>query len=724
MPLPSRIKPIHKRIAAITAGVIIILVIVFGSIGYSKRENLLAAAISKAKSKAKDEYNLDVKIDSAHFTGLNKVAFGRITVVPQNRDTLLDIQHLEVAVKLMPLVLGDVKLAEVKLNDAFLQVVNKKGRRNFDFLFNKKKEDDEPKSKADLSVFANNLINQLLYKIPDNLDLKNFNVIYLDDNDEQNLLVKSAEIKGGKLSSNIIVNKNESVWHAVGDMEPSDKEFNIRLYADGKKLELPIIEKKLKLKLTADTIGTQLKEVTHSSGQTRIEGSWFIKNLLMNQPRIASNDIVVPDALLDAVLVVGENYVSLDSATTIHLKQIEAHPYIKYTLSPHKIYELKMSTDWLDAQALFNSFPTGLFESLEGTAVAGKLKYGLNLYLDSKLPDSVQFDSRLDKQNFRIVRFGKTDLRKLNDVFVYTPYEKGKPMSPRTVGPANRDYTSLNNIAPDLRNAVMAAEDPSFFKHHGFVEKAFRNSIATNFKEKKFARGGSTISMQLVKNAFLSREKTLARKVEEILIVWMIENTGTISKNRMYEVYLNIIEWGRNVYGIGEAARYYFDKRPSQLSLGESIYLASIVPSPKKGLYAFNGDGSLRSYLRGYFRLIGGSMARRGWTVPDSNAYGYYGVRLRESLRTGTPVDTTAADSNMILIDSLDMDEADRAGGGIKGFFQRLIKGDKDSTDRKQTAPAQKDTAKTPAQLRQERREQRRKEREERRKNGGGGLFN
>lgn len=714
MPLPSRIKPIYIRIAAIAAGVVIVALVILGSIGYSKRENLLSAAISKAKSKAKDEYNLDVKIDSAHFIGLNKVAFGRITVVPQGRDTLLDIQHLEVAVKMMPLILGNVKLADVKLSEAFLQVVNKKGKRNFDFLFNKKKEDDKPKSKADLSAFANNIINQVLYKIPDNLDLKNFNIIYLDDNDEQNLLVKSAEIKGGKLSSNIIVNKNESVWHAVGDMEPSDKEFNIRLYADGKKLELPIIERKLKLKLTADTIGTQLKEVTHTSGQTRIKGSWFVKNMLMNQPRIASNDIVVPDASLDAVLVVGENYVSLDSATTIHLKQIEAHPYMKYTLSPHKIYELKMSTDWLDAQALFNSFPTGLFESLEGTAVAGKLKYGLNLYLDSKLPDSVQFDSRLDKQNFRIVRFGKTDLRKLNDVFVYTPYEKGKPMSPRTVGSANRDFTPLNSISPDLRNAVMAAEDPSFFKHHGFVEKAFRNSIATNFKEKKFARGGSTISMQLVKNAFLSREKTLARKVEEILIVWMIENTGTISKNRMYEVYLNIIEWGRNVYGIGEASRYYFDKRPSQLSLGESIYLASIVPSPKKGLYAFNGDGSLRSYLRGYFRIVGNSMAKRGWTQPDSSAYGYYGVRLRESLRTGTPVDTTEADSNMIMIDSLDMDQA----GGIQGFFKRLIKGDKDSTAKKTPPPTVKDTVKTPAQQRQERREQRRIERDERRKNG------
>src|SRR5690606_41961669 len=106
---------------------------------------------------------------------------------------------------------------------------------------------------------------------------------------------------------------------------------------------------------------------------------------------------------------------------------------------------------------------------------------------------------------------------------------------------------------------------------NGFVEEAIRTSIATNYKEKAFKRGGSTISMQLVKNVFLSRNKTLVRKLEEILIVWLMESTRTVSKERMYEVYMNVIEWGRNVYGITEAARYYFGKHPSQLTLGESI---------------------------------------------------------------------------------------------------------------------------------------------------------
>jgi len=113
----------------------------------------------------------------------------------------------------------------------------------------------------------------------------------------------------------------------------------------------------------------------------------------------------------------------------------------------------------------------------------------------------------------------------------------------------------------------------------------------------------------------------------------------------MLEVYFNIIEWGNNVYGIGEASRYYFNKSPSELTIGEAIYLASIVPHPKTGLYSFQPDGTLRPYLLGYFNLIGNLMAGHGRAQQDSSGYGFYSVRLKESLRKEAPSDTTKADS-------------------------------------------------------------------------------
>jgi hypothetical protein len=393
-----------------------------------------------------------------------------------------------------------------------------------------------------------------------------------------------------------------------------------------------------------------MRGVNRSGDELEINGSWKVKNLLVNHSRISLNDVIVQDASLDADMVIGKNFISIDSTSTIHMKDIDIHPYIKYTLSPSKIYELKIFTDELDAQQLINSFPQGLFESLEGIQVAGKLQYNLDFYLDSEKPDDVIFNSRLKNAGFKVKKWGKTNLQKINGSFVYTPFEYGKPMRDIIIGPENPDYTPIDQISPYLKNALLTAEDPSFYSHNGFVEESIRKSISTNFKEKAFKRGGSTISMQLVKNVYLNRQKTLARKIEEILIVWIMENGHLSSKQRMFETYLNLIEWGRNVYGIGEASRYYFSKHPAELNIGESIFLASIVPKPKSGLYRFEGDGSLRSGLSSYFNFIGGIMARRGLTPPDSNYYGFYSVRLKESLRSGLPVDSLVADS--LLIDS------------------------------------------------------------------------
>jgi hypothetical protein len=294
------------------------------------------------------------------------------------------------------------------------------------------------------------------------------------------------------------------------------------------------------------------------------------------------------------------------------------------------------------------------------------------------------------------------------------------------VGPSNPDYTPLNEIAPDLRNALLTSEDYTFFTHKGFNEKAFRVSIATNFKEKSFKRGASTVSMQLVKNVFLNRNKTLSRKVEEILIVWLIENQHIVPKERMYEVYLNIIEWGRNIYGIGEASRYYFAKRPSELSLGESIFLAFVVPRPKAALSWFAPGGGLQvRNVRGYFRIIGRIMAKRGLTAPDSGAYGFYDVRLREGLRQALPPVDTLMQSDSLMVDPIESDiDADGDGTGIGNFFRRLFKGrternadESQSTVQPETPPVDAaapaaDTVKTRKQLRQERRERKRRERE------------
>lgn len=684
------------------------LIFVVGIIAFAKREAILKATVERIINKAKRDYNLNVKIKDVHFAGLKTVVFNDISVVPENRDSLAYITNFRVGIRLLPLLFGNLKLSELKMNNARVTLVKKDSIRNYDFLFKKNKDTTTHSSKVNLAELANSLLNKVLNKIPDDMNIRNFDVSFKDDSDQVKFHTSSATIDGGDLKSTISIDNNASTWHVQGEVDPDDKQLDVILFADGKKVELPFLERKFKLKMNFDTVHTQMKKVAMYGDELRIKGTWAIKNLLFNQPKIASNDIIVPSGSIDANMLIGENYIAIDSSSVIHLKEIKANPYIKYTISPSKIYELQLHTGEMNAQSLFDSFPQGLFESLDGMKVAGKLQYDFSLYLDSAHPDSVKFDAGFKKKDFRILSNGKVNLQKLNGAFVFTPYESGKPMRNILISDQNPNYVPLNDISPYLKNAVMTAEDPSFFYHRGFVMEAFRGSIAADFKAKSFKRGGSTISMQLVKNVFLNREKTIARKIEEILIVWLIENTGISRKERMFEVYLNLIEWGRNVYGIGEASRYYFDKSPSQLSLGESIFLANIVPRPKSSLYFFEPDGSLRYALKDYFGFIGGVMARRGFTAADSSGtYGFYDVRLKEGLRTQiAPLDMIATDQ--LLLD----DDTDEGPGILKEILGKRPKLDTiNIKDVKNLKVVPKDTVKTPAELRKERREDRRRAR-------------
>lgn len=613
---------------------IFLLAFAGGIIAYSKREALLKTVIEKSIARAKSKYNLNVKIGSYRFSGLSTVHFKNITVVPEERDSLANIKDLTVGVKLFPLIFGKVKISELGIENSLISLTKKDSISNYDFIFKKDKKDSTKKSDINLSDLANNLINKTLDKIPEEMNIKQFMIRFDEDTTHVSLLTETATINNGEVNSTLKVNGNEAIWHIAGSADPSNQQLDLKFYADRKKVEFPYLENRYNLKLNFDTVRTIMTSAKKVRDEFEIEGSWSVKNLLINHARIAANDVVIKDGAIDAKILVGSNYVGLDSTSVIYLGKAQINPFIKYTIKPTKIYEMQLHAFDQEAQDIFDAFPIGLFESLEGIKVNGRVRYDLNFYLDSSNPNKVVFNSALTgSDDFKITRFGKTNFQKINSVFIYTPFEKGKPVRPILIGPENPNYTPIDQISPNIRNALLTSEDPSFYAHNGFVEESIRQSIAINFKAKSFKRGGSTISMQLVKNIYLNRQKNLARKIEEILIVWLIENQKLTPKSRLYEVYLNIIEWGRNVYGIGEASRYYFSKSPAELTLGEAIYLAHIVPKPKSSLYAWQSDGSLKPYLSGYYRLIGGLMARRGYTTNDSSNYGYFGVRLKESLR-------------------------------------------------------------------------------------------
>ena len=139
-------------------------------------------------------------------------------------------------------------------------------------------------------------------------------------------------------------------------------------------------------------------------------------------------------------------------------------------------------------------------------------------------------------------------------------------------------WVSLSRIPKHVRKAVLIAEDARFYSHAGIDWHEVGKSFETNWEKGRIVRGGSTITQQLAKNLYLSTSRDPIRKFKELLIAWMLE--ATLSKKRILELYLNIIEWGRGIFGIEAAAQRYFHKPAFRLTMEEGARLAAVIPSP------------------------------------------------------------------------------------------------------------------------------------------------
>jgi membrane carboxypeptidase/penicillin-binding protein len=291
--------------------------------------------------------------------------------------------------------------------------------------------------------------------------------------------------------------------------------------------------------------------------------------------------------------------------------------------------------------------------ALKGISCSGTLAYDMDFSLHSSQPDSLLFSSSLKRKDFHIIHFGNDNLARINGPFIYDAYQGTHFMRKIEIGNDNPAYTPLERISHYLPLCIMTSEDPGFMEHRGFIPEAMRESLAQDYKEKRFARGGSTISMQLVKNVFLKREKTISRKVEEALIVYLIENLQLVSKQRMMEVYLNVIEWGPNIYGVGEAAQFYFHKSALQLTLPECVFLAAIIPRPRSFAYQFDKSGQVKPYIKDFYKLITGRLVNRG-LINESDTAG-----VNPSVKLTGPAARLVLPGDSVLMpeeDSIDME--------------------------------------------------------------------
>lgn len=169
--------------------------------------------------------------------------------------------------------------------------------------------------------------------------------------------------------------------------------------------------------------------------------------------------------------------------------------------------------------------------------------------------------------------------------YVATDYSQGE-VNYRLVKTPPSDWTSLDGITSCTSEVVVLAEDSRFYRHQGFDVVEIRAALLDALLKFKRPRGASTITQQLAKNLFLTNDFSFRRKIREIAIARELEST--LSKEKILELYLNIVEYGEGLYGIGNAAEFYFEQEPSNLSLRQSAFLAMLLPNPKSYSECFN----------------------------------------------------------------------------------------------------------------------------------------
>ena len=309
------------------------------------------------------------------------------------------------------------------------------------------------------------------------------------------------------------------------------------------------------------------------------DGQIALRSISVKQPRLSAEPLrgidfaVSARGLLDDAGKLRVDDAQLDMGA-LHLR---THGTVEESRD-HFGLALSMDVAPAACQALLDSTPQGLLPLVRSARMTGTFGATARVGFDTRAIDKLVLEYQIDDRCKMAEVPRDLSRDRFTSSFSYRTYHPDGTPSETMTGPGSTAWTDLDNISPFMIAAVLTTEDGAFYKHHGFNHAAIRNSAAANLKARRFARGASTITMQLAKNLFLSREKTLSRKLEELILTDYLEQA--FRKDDMMELYLNVIEFGPDVYGVTRAAEHYFGRKPEELNLPECFFLASIMPSP------------------------------------------------------------------------------------------------------------------------------------------------
>jgi monofunctional glycosyltransferase len=217
---------------------------------------------------------------------------------------------------------------------------------------------------------------------------------------------------------------------------------------------------------------------------------------------------------------------------------------------------------------------------------------------------------------------GWSKVRQLKSKYPVIEYLDSKtPVTVHLVNERPKNWVPLDNISKVAVGAILVSEDWAFYQHKGYDPKQIQDALNESVQKHRMVRGASTITQQVIKNVFLSSEKSLKRKLKELL--WAVFLEKAVGKKRILEIYFNIAEWGEGVYGIKRAAGHYFEKSPGSLNAKEGAFLAMLLPSPKKYSVSFRRK-ELTPYAQKTVDRILAKMAQAHFiSIEEAQSYAY-----------------------------------------------------------------------------------------------------
>lgn len=353
-----------------------------------------------------------------------------------------------------------------------------------------------------------------------------------------------------------------------------------------------------RLECTADLVG----------GQTRVKAvcQASLHGLSLEHRKIALVPIHFPLIRVEAEVTADLKERKLEiSLPKLQMGEVYARAALDITdFLSVPAFRLTVDFPEQNCAALLRSTPAGFTPHLSDVRVEGAIWFSLNFEVDLRdVRRSIRLsiDGSLDK--CRALSQGPDiNVDELNHPdYVHRVVVAGEDLG-IDVGPGTDHYVPLDQIPLAVQAAAYGTEDLAFFKHKGFRTGLIRRALILLFERGYFAYGGSTISQQLVKNLFLNRKKTLSRKFEEAVIVWQMENV--VPKERIFELYLNCIEYGPKIWGIARAARTYFGKHPTQLTALEGAFLMGLKPDPAYGYLQYRRGGLNKHWRKNLDRVL------------------------------------------------------------------------------------------------------------------------